>query len=46
MRRSISNLYIRPLWEGSHGQFSYDRKIRYVFFNRGGYVAQAKRFRE
>jgi hypothetical protein len=45
-RAAGSELYTRPLWEASRGQFSYDRRIRYVFFDRGGYVAQAKRYRE
>jgi hypothetical protein len=45
-RQGGSELYIRPLWEASKGQFAYDRKLRYVFFDRGGYVAQAKRYRE
>jgi hypothetical protein len=39
-------LAARPLWESSHGQFAYPRKITYVFFEKGGYVAQAKRYRE
>src|SRR5262249_54923600 len=39
-------LSIRRLWEASRGAFSYERKIRYAFFDRGGYVAQAKRYRE
>ena len=45
-RQGGADLYIRPLWESSHSEFSYDRKIRYVFLDRGGYVAQAKRYRE
>jgi hypothetical protein len=45
-RAGGSTLSIRPLWEASRGQFSYPRKLRYVFFQRGGYVAQAKRYRE
>ncbi|MGA1996198.1 MAG: glycoside hydrolase [Bryobacteraceae bacterium] len=45
-RRGGLNLYIQPQWEASRGQFGYERKIRYVFFQRGGYVAQAKRYRE
>ncbi len=45
-RQGGSDLYIRPLWESSRGEFSYDRKIRYAFFNHGGYVAQAKRYRD
>jgi len=32
--------------EASRRDFSYDRKIRYAFFDRGGYVAQAKRYRD
>ncbi len=33
------------VWQSSIGTFAYDRKIRTVFFNRGGYVAQCKRYR-
>lgn len=33
------------VWLSSLGRFSYDRKIRFVFFDRGGYVAQCKRYR-
>lgn len=29
----------------SMGKFSYERKIRYVFFQKGGYIAQCKRYR-
>ena len=39
------SLYIRPLWEASRGQFSYARHLTYSFFDKGGYVAQAKRYR-
>jgi hypothetical protein len=35
-----------PVWYSSMGKFSYERKIRYVFFDKGGYVAQCKRYRE
>ncbi len=45
-RRGAQELYIRPLWEASRGQFAYERTARYVFFTQGGYVAQAKRYRE
>lgn len=34
-----------PVWLSSKGQFAYDRKITYVFFDKGGYVAQCKRYR-
>lgn len=45
-RSGSSSLYIRPWWEASHGNFAYTRKMRFVFLQRGGYVAQAKRYRE
>jgi hypothetical protein len=45
-RQSGSMLFIRPAWEASRGAFSYSRKVRYVFFHRGGYVAEAKRYLE
>ena len=35
-----------PVWLGSMRRFSYERRVRYVFFDRGGYVAQCKRYRE
>lgn len=35
-----------PVWLAQKGEFGYERKIRYVFFDRGGYVAQCKRYRE
>ena len=38
-------LYVRPWWEASRGDFGYARKLRYLFFANGGYVAQAKRYR-
>jgi len=45
-RQPEAGLFIRPLWEASRGLFSYTRKITYCFFDKGGYVAQAKRYRE
>jgi hypothetical protein len=45
-RRGGAELYIRPQWEASKGQFSYSRKLHYVLFEKGSYVAQAKRYRE
>ncbi len=38
-------LYIAPLWEAQKGQFGYERRLRYVFFDRGGHVAMCKRYR-
>ncbi|MDQ3813242.1 MAG: carbohydrate binding domain-containing protein, partial [Armatimonadota bacterium] len=45
-RRTGSELFVRPLWEASRGQFGYERKLTYAFFDKGGYVAQAKRYRD
>jgi hypothetical protein len=39
-------LAIAPEWDAQKGRFGYERKLRYVFFDRGGYVAIAKRYRE
>lgn len=39
-------LHLAPEWQPQKGQFGYPRRIRYVFFDRGGYVAMAKRYRE
>jgi len=38
-------LVILPEWDPQRGQFGYTRKLRYVFFVRGGHVAMAKRYR-
>jgi hypothetical protein len=34
-----------PVWLSSKEQFAYTRKITYIFFDKGGYVAQCKRYR-
>lgn len=34
-----------PSWVAERGRFGYARKVRYVFFESGGYVAMAKRYR-
>ncbi len=39
-------LNIRPEWEASKGQFAYPRRLTFVLFDDGGYVAQAKRYRQ
>lgn len=38
-------LVIAPEWDPQRGQFGYTRKLRYVFFDQGGHVAMAKRYR-
>lgn len=35
-----------PVWMPSMGKFGYERKVSYYFFNEGGYVAQAKKYRD
>ena len=44
-RRTGTGLFVQPEWEASRGGFGYDRSLTYVFFDKGGYVAQAKRYR-
>ncbi len=39
-------LHEQPEWVPQKGQFGPARRIRYVFFQRGGYVAMCKRYRE
>ncbi len=39
-------LGISPEWQPQKGKFGSERVIRYVFFDNGGYVAMAKRYRE
>lgn len=39
-------LHLAPEWQPQKGQFGPPRVIRYVFFDGGGYVAMAKRYRE
>ena len=34
-----------PAWAPTRGQFGAPRRVRYVFLDRGGYVAMAKRYR-
>jgi hypothetical protein len=43
---TADRLFVRPLWDATHGTFGYTRRIRYTFSPAGGYVAQAKRYRE
>lgn len=35
-----------PSWDACRGGFGYPRKVRYVFFDKGGHVAMCKRYRE
>jgi len=39
-------LQVQPSWHAQKGQFGTTRKLRYVFFNEGGYVAMCQRYRK
>lgn len=45
VERLAGKLVNVPQWEPQCGQFGYARKLRYVFFEKGGHVAMAKRYR-
>ncbi|MCX6951844.1 MAG: DUF5696 domain-containing protein [Verrucomicrobia bacterium] len=45
MDRIEQKLAIAPVWEAQRGQFGYARRVRYAFFDQGGHVAMAKRYR-
>jgi hypothetical protein len=45
LQRSADRLCVQPEWDAQKGQFGYDRRLRYVFLDRGGYVAVCKRYR-
>jgi hypothetical protein len=45
IRRTEGKLCIEPEWEPQKGNFGYTRKLRYVFFDKGGHVAICKRYR-
>jgi hypothetical protein len=39
-------LHLAPQWVPQKGRFGPPRRLRYTFFNDGGYVAMAKRYRQ
>jgi len=43
--RANDRLCIAPKWNSQKGEFGYARKLRYVFLDKGGHVAQCKRYR-
>lgn len=45
LHRIEGRLVVAPEWEAQQGRYGYPRRIRYVFFDRGGHVAMAKRYR-
>ena len=46
LKKNDGRIGFFPVWQSSMGKFGYDRKVRFVFFSDGGYVAQCKRYRE
>ncbi len=36
---------VSPMWKQECGKAGYPRRVRFVFFDKGGYVAMAKRYR-
>jgi len=45
IQRVDKRLCITPQWQSQKGRFGYTRKLRYVFFDKGGHVAICKRYR-
>lgn len=43
--RKNGKLIVEPLWLSSLEKLGYTRKLTYYFFDKGGYVAQAKKYR-
>jgi len=43
--RIDSLITFATVWYDSMGSFAYERRVRFVFFDQGGYVAQCKRYR-
>ncbi len=44
-KRQAGAVTFEPVWLSSKEAFGYNRKVTYVFFDKGGYVAQCKRYR-
>ncbi len=45
IQRTDEKLCIAPEWDSQKGRFGYARRLRYVFFDKGGHVAICKRYR-
>ena len=45
IQRTDEKLCIAPEWDSQKGQYGYTRRLRYVFFDKGGHVAICKRYR-
>jgi hypothetical protein len=45
LSRNRRGLAMGVQWDAQKGEFGYDRRLRYVFLDQGGYVAMCKRYR-
>jgi len=45
IQRTDEKLCIAPEWDSQKRRFGYTRRLRYVFFDKGGHVAICKRYR-
>ncbi len=45
-KRENALVTFSPIWLSSMEKFGYKRKVTYYFFDKGGYVAQCKKYRE
>ncbi|MHC4487272.1 MAG: glycoside hydrolase, partial [Planctomycetota bacterium] len=45
IQRTDEKLCVAPEWDSQKGRFAYTRRLRYVFFDKGGHVAICKRYR-
>jgi len=45
IQRTDEKLCIGPEWDSQKGRYGYARRLRYVFFDKGGHVAICKRYR-
>lgn len=46
VKRTNGLISFEPVWLSQKSKFGYNRKITYYFFDKGGYVAQCKKYRE
>ena len=46
IKRIDGKLCIVPVWNPQKGRFGYPRRLRYIFFEKGGHVAICKRYRD
>lgn len=44
--RIDGKLAVYPVWEPQKGNFGYTRRLRYIFFDSGGYVRMCKQYRD